>query len=97
MAFQHLRHQTGRRAAQGRKLLQQRAAVLAALDREDQGIGLPANTAQPRDGVTGRPVVVLAVNGGTDEQVAQALPAALSRAGAQLIVCGDPRRLRDLL
>jgi hypothetical protein len=34
MAFQHLRHQPGRGAAQRRELLQQRAAVLAALDRE---------------------------------------------------------------
>ncbi|MBN3931949.1 hypothetical protein IQ279_20345 [Streptomyces verrucosisporus] len=46
---------------------------------------------------TGRPVVVLAVNGGTDEQAAQALPAALTRTGSRLIVCGDPGRLRTLL
>lgn len=44
-----------------------------------------------------RPVVVLAVNGGTDEQAAHALPAALARAGAELIVAGDPERLRSLL
>lgn len=44
-----------------------------------------------------RPVVVLAVNGGTDEQVAQALPAALERAGDRLVVCGDPERLGALL
>ncbi|MGD9483970.1 hypothetical protein WDH52_12035 [Streptomyces sp. TRM70308] len=47
--------------------------------------------------VTARPVVVLAVNGGSDARIAEALPAALARAGAQLIVCGDPDRLRDLL
>lgn len=47
--------------------------------------------------VTKRPVVVLAVNGGTDAEAAQALPAALEKASAQLIVCGDPQRLRALL
>jgi hypothetical protein len=46
---------------------------------------------------TARPVVVLAVNGGTDVQVAEALPVALGMAGEQLIVCGDPQRLRTLL
>ncbi|GAA3637393.1 hypothetical protein ACG5V6_01985 [Streptomyces chitinivorans] len=46
---------------------------------------------------TGRPVVVLVVNGGTDEQAARALPAALARTGSRLIVCGDPSRLRTLL
>ncbi|WP_146252145.1 hypothetical protein [Streptomyces carminius] len=44
-----------------------------------------------------RAVVVLAVNGGTDEQAAEALPAALARTGSRLVVCGDPRRLRSLL
>lgn len=44
-----------------------------------------------------REVVVLAVNGGTDTQAAQALPAALAKATAQLIVCGDPQRLRGLV
>ncbi|HEX5566475.1 MAG TPA: hypothetical protein VFY14_06005 [Streptomyces sp.] len=53
--------------------------------------------ASAADRTTGRPVVVLAVNGGTDEQAARALPAALARAGSHLVVCGDPRRLRDLL
>ncbi|WP_461030976.1 hypothetical protein, partial [Streptomyces sparsus] len=46
---------------------------------------------------TGRPVVVLAVNGGTDAEVGAALPAALERAGVQLVVCGDAARLRRLL
>ncbi|POX41050.1 hypothetical protein C3486_10730 [Streptomyces sp. Ru73] len=45
----------------------------------------------------GRPVVVVAVNGGSDETVAQALPAAMARAGALLIVCGDPQRINALI
>jgi len=45
---------------------------------------------------TGRPVVVVAVNGGTDEVTARALPKALARAGALLIVCGDPQRINGL-
>jgi hypothetical protein len=45
----------------------------------------------------GRPVVVLALNGGSDEEAAQALPAALARASAELIVVGDPQRVRSLL
>ncbi|SEQ81372.1 hypothetical protein SAMN05216481_11642 [Streptomyces radiopugnans] len=53
--------------------------------------------ASAADRTTGRPVVVLAVNGGTDEQAARALPAALARTGSRLIVCGDPGRLRTLL
>ncbi|AEW96952.1 MULTISPECIES: hypothetical protein [Streptomycetaceae] len=44
-----------------------------------------------------RPVVVLTVNGGTDEDTSRALPAAMARAGSLLIVCGDPERLRNLL
>lgn len=46
---------------------------------------------------TGRPVVVVAVNGGTDEVAAQALPSALARAGTLLIVCGDPQRINTVL
>ncbi|MBW1595520.1 hypothetical protein HPT28_00380 [Streptomyces sp. JJ38] len=46
---------------------------------------------------TSRPVVVVAVNGGTDADVARTLPAALAKAGTDLIVCGDPERLRSLL
>lgn len=46
---------------------------------------------------TGRPVVVVAVNGGTDETAAVALPAAMARAGALLIVCGDPQRINSVL
>ncbi|MEV5318551.1 hypothetical protein AB0K92_13010 [Streptomyces sp. NPDC052687] len=44
-----------------------------------------------------RPVVVVAVNGGTDTVVATALPLALSRAGALLIVCGDPQQINAVL
>jgi hypothetical protein len=44
-----------------------------------------------------RAVVVLAVNGGTDAEAAEALPAALAKAQERLVVCGDPERLRDLL
>jgi hypothetical protein len=47
--------------------------------------------------VTPRAVVVLAVNGGTDAEAAEALPAALAKADHRLVVCGDPQRLRDLL
>ncbi|MCF3120652.1 hypothetical protein IPZ68_13210 [Streptomyces arenae] len=44
-----------------------------------------------------RPVVVVAVNGGSEETAVAALPAALTRAGALLIVCGDPQRINSLL
>jgi hypothetical protein len=45
----------------------------------------------------GRPVVVVAVNGGSDETMPQTLAGALERAGALLIVCGDPARINTLL
>ncbi|MFI2641206.1 hypothetical protein [Streptomyces sp. NPDC018610] len=41
-----------------------------------------------------RPVVVVAVNGGT---AATALPLAHSRAGALLVVCGDPQQINAVL
>lgn len=44
-----------------------------------------------------RPVVVLAVNGGSDEQAVQALRAALAMATADLFVVGDPERVRGLV
>lgn len=44
-----------------------------------------------------RPVVVVAVNGGSDATAAAALPLALSRAGALLIVCGDPKKINTVL
>ncbi|MGW9024584.1 hypothetical protein ACWGQ5_10170 [Streptomyces sp. NPDC055722] len=44
-----------------------------------------------------RPVVVVAVNGGAGDTVATALPLALGRAGALLIVCGDPKQINSVL
>ncbi|MFE1383211.1 hypothetical protein ACFW6S_30115 [Streptomyces sp. NPDC058740] len=44
-----------------------------------------------------RPVVVVAVNGGSDESVSRALPEALNRATALLVVCGDPDRVNAAL
>ncbi|MFD8805475.1 hypothetical protein [Streptomyces sp. NPDC059597] len=44
-----------------------------------------------------RPVVVVAVNGGGTEAAATALAAAHSRAGALLIVCGDPQQINAVL
>ncbi|MFI1397183.1 hypothetical protein [Streptomyces sp. NPDC020681] len=44
-----------------------------------------------------RPVVVVAVNGGTDDDAARALPAAMEKATALLIVCGDPKRINNVL
>ncbi|MEW1698934.1 hypothetical protein ACIQCR_30725 [Streptomyces sp. NPDC093249] len=46
---------------------------------------------------TSRPVVIVAVNGGEDGALAQALPSAMARAGALLVVCGDPQRVTSLL
>ncbi|MEU1303287.1 hypothetical protein [Streptomyces shenzhenensis] len=44
-----------------------------------------------------RPVVVVAVNGGPDTAAAVALPLAHARAGALLIVCGDPQQINSVL
>lgn len=44
-----------------------------------------------------RPVVVVAVNGGSEETAVAALPTALTRAKALLIVCGDPQRINAML
>jgi len=44
-----------------------------------------------------RPVVVVAVNGGSGEVAATTLPLALGRAGALLIVCGDPQQINSVL
>ncbi|MFD7706030.1 hypothetical protein [Streptomyces sp. NPDC059786] len=44
-----------------------------------------------------RPVVVVAVNGGSDADAAAALPLALGRAGTLLIVCGDPQQINSVL
>ncbi|MFH8366541.1 hypothetical protein [Streptomyces sp. NPDC018031] len=45
----------------------------------------------------GRAVVVVAVNGGDDQAIARALPEAMTRAGALLVVCGDPQRINTLI
>ncbi len=44
-----------------------------------------------------RPVVVVAVNGGPASVAASALPLAHARAGALLIVCGDPQQINSVL
>ncbi|MFF7897099.1 hypothetical protein ACFZDI_35380 [Streptomyces sp. NPDC007907] len=44
-----------------------------------------------------RPVVVVAVNGGPETAAVSALSLAHSRAGALLIVCGDPQRINSVL
>jgi hypothetical protein len=44
-----------------------------------------------------RPVVVVAVNGGSDADAAKALPLAHTRASALLIVCGDPQQINSVL
>ncbi|MET8576174.1 hypothetical protein [Streptomyces sp. NPDC005012] len=49
------------------------------------------------DRLATRPVAVVAVNGGTDSALAEALPAALRRAGTLLIVCGEPQRVNAVL
>lgn len=46
---------------------------------------------------SGRPVVVFAANGGPADAVAGTLPAALARAGALLIVCGDAQQINSVL
>ncbi|MFD3698194.1 hypothetical protein ACFWUZ_18925 [Streptomyces sp. NPDC058646] len=46
---------------------------------------------------TDRPVVVFAANGGPAGAMAGALPVALARAGALLIVCGDPQQINSVL
>lgn len=45
----------------------------------------------------GRPVVVFAANGGPVDTAATALPVALARAGALLIVCGEPQQFNSVL
>ncbi len=54
-----------------------------------------ADISAPR--ATGRPVVIVALNGGDDERTAPALKGALTRAGVLLIVCGDPTRVNEVL
>ncbi|OIK04345.1 hypothetical protein BIV23_17695 [Streptomyces monashensis] len=49
------------------------------------------------DRAASRPVVVVAVNGGPASAAASVLPLAHSRAGALLIVCGDPQQINAVL
>lgn len=49
------------------------------------------------DQASARPVVVVAINGGADDEAARALPTALAKATALLIVCGDPKRINTVL
>jgi hypothetical protein len=42
-------------------------------------------------------VVVVALNGGSDDTLPRALATALARAGLLLIVCGEPARVNGLL
>ncbi|MFF5971557.1 hypothetical protein ACFY7C_08500 [Streptomyces sp. NPDC012769] len=70
------------------------AAYWAQQDaREDVFFADAASVSRAAD----RPVVVVAVNGGTDEDVALRLPEAMRRATALLIVCGDPQRVNAAL
>jgi hypothetical protein len=49
------------------------------------------------DRVKPRPVVIVAVNGDGGDAVTGALSSAQERAGALLIVCGDPQRINAVL
>lgn len=49
------------------------------------------------DRVKPRPVVIIAVNSADDDTAERALTAAQGRAGALLIVCGDPQRINAAL
>lgn len=49
------------------------------------------------DRVKSRPVVIIAVNSADDATAERALTAAQGRAGALLIVCGDPQRINAVL
>ncbi|MCX5375417.1 hypothetical protein [Streptomyces sp. NBC_00091] len=55
-----------------------------------------ADAAHVQRAVT-RPVVVFAANGGPAGTTAAALPVALTRAGALLIVCGDVKEINSVL
>ncbi|WSA79548.1 hypothetical protein OG930_30365 [Streptomyces sp. NBC_01799] len=49
------------------------------------------------DRVQARPVVIVAVNGAADDAAARALLLAQKRAGALLVVCGDPQQINTVL
>ncbi|MFF8520560.1 hypothetical protein [Streptomyces werraensis] len=63
----------------------------------DAGDDVFYTDAQVADRAQARPVVVVAVNGGPESVTATALKAAHARAGALLIVCGDPQRINSVL
>ncbi|MEV5185367.1 hypothetical protein [Streptomyces werraensis] len=63
----------------------------------DAGDDVFYTDAQVADRAKARPVVVVAVNGGPESVTATALKAAHARAGALLIVCGDPQRINSVL
>ncbi|MEV5155798.1 hypothetical protein AB0K81_28290 [Streptomyces werraensis] len=63
----------------------------------DAGDDVFYTDAQVADRAKARPVVVVAVNGGPESVTATALKAAHVRAGALLIVCGDPQRINSVL
>ncbi|MBJ6643416.1 hypothetical protein [Streptomyces sp. BSE7-9] len=63
----------------------------------DAGDDVFYTDAQVAGRAEGRPVVVVAVNGGPESVTATALKAAHARAGALLIVCGDPQRINSVL
>ncbi|WP_329215014.1 hypothetical protein OG257_10440 [Streptomyces sp. NBC_00683] len=49
------------------------------------------------DRCASRPVVIVAANGDIDDSAARALSVARDRAGALLIVCGDPQKINSAL
>ncbi|MEU7564731.1 hypothetical protein [Streptomyces fradiae] len=70
------------------------AAYWAQHDARDDVFFAAATAA---DRASARPVVVVAVNSDDDAATARALPAAMKRAGALLVVCGDPQRVNAVL
>lgn len=70
------------------------AAYWAQHDARDDVFFAAATAA---DRASTRPVVVVAVNGDDDTATARALPTAMKRAGALLVVCGDPQRINAVL
>ncbi|MET7293766.1 hypothetical protein ABZS79_16825 [Streptomyces griseoloalbus] len=63
----------------------------------DAGDDVFYTDAQVADRAGARPVVVVAVNGGPESVAASALSVAHARAGALLIVCGDPQWINSVL
>ncbi|MET9155891.1 hypothetical protein ABZX82_32130 [Streptomyces griseoflavus] len=63
----------------------------------DSGDDVFYTDAQVADRAGARPVVVVAVNGGPESATVSALSVAHTRAGALLIVCGDPQRINSML